>query len=91
AGWHYVKRFAIRKDGMLLPEALGGSSTTGMKSAFRFNASSGVRCLWCFGALNFGGNGGVAYAYGSYGPGTAHWYGRPRLSGAGKKRGEWAA
>ena len=91
AGWHYIKRFAIRKDGMLLPEALGGSSTTGMKSAFYFYTSSGVRCLWCFGYLHLGGYGGVAYATGYDGPGSAYWRERPRLSGSGKKRGEWAA
>lgn len=51
-------------------------------SAFSFNAASGLRCLWCFGNLNNGGNGGSACANGNNTPGNANWNERPRLSSA---------
>jgi len=41
--------------------------------------------------LSYGGFGGLAGALGGATPSDAAWYGRPRLSGSGKKRGEWAA
>ena len=88
--WQYIKHFAIRNDGMLMPDALGASSTTFMKSAFYFNASSGVRAPWVFADLGDTGRAGLACAYG-LAPSSASWNGRPRLSGSGKKRGEWAA
>lgn len=90
AGWQYVKHLEIRNDGMIVPDAVGGSSTTYLKSAFDFGASSGVRAPWRFCNLYGGGRGGLAGAGGSSAS-TAGWYGRPRLSGSGKKRGEWAA
>jgi hypothetical protein len=60
-------------------------------SAFNFNGSSGVRAPWRFTSLYYGGYGGLAGAGGDAAPGYADWRERPRLSGSGKKRGEWAA
>ena len=94
SGWQYIKHIQIRHDGMIVPEGAGGTgsgSTSFMKSAFYFNDSSGVRAPWRFCALYNGGCGGLAGADGSTTPSYASWYGRPRLSGSGKKRGEWAA
>jgi hypothetical protein len=91
SGWQYEKHLAINDKGMIYPDALGAASTTFMKSAFYFRASSGVRAPWRFYALNSGGYGGLAGANGSVTPGYADWDERPRLSGSGKKRGEWAA
>ena len=90
-GWQYEKHLAINNKGMIYPDALGASTTTFMKSAFDFGDSSGVRAPWRFMSLYRGGSGGLAGAGGSVTPGAAYWHGRPRLSGSGKKRGEWAA
>jgi hypothetical protein len=90
SGWQYIKHLEIRSDGMIVPDATGGSSTTFMKSAFGFDGSSGVRAPWRFCALHSEGYGGLAGAYGGT-PGDAGWNERPRLSGSGKKRGEWQA
>lgn len=91
SGWQYVKHLAIRTDGMIVPDAVGGSSTTFMRSAFYFRDASGVRAPWRFCHLDHGGPGGLAGAAGGLTPGGANWSERPRLSGSGKKRGEWAA
>ena len=90
-GWNYVKSFMKTKLGVLFPNAIGGSSTTYYKSAFSGTGSAGVRCPWRFAALNIGGLAGLAGEHGNYSPGNSNWFGRPRLSGAGKKRGEWPA
>ena len=90
-GWQYVKHHEIRDDGMIVPDAVGGSSTTYLKSAFYFGASSSVRAPWRFCFLSYGGYGGLAGADGYSAPSSANWSERPRLSGSGKKRGEWAA
>lgn len=90
SGWNYVKTFARTKLGVLFPESLGGSSTTYFKSAFNGSYGAGVRCPWRFGGLGTGGAAGLAYEYGHAAPTYADWHGRPRLSGAGKKRGEWS-
>lgn len=90
-GWNYVKSFMKTKLGVLFPNALGGSSTTYYKSAFYGTSSSGVRCPWRFAHLGNGGLAGLAGEHGYASPGYSHWNGRPRLSGAGKKRGEWPA
>ena len=90
-GWQYEKHLETRTDGMIAPDAVGGSSTTYLKSAFCFGASSGVRAPWRFLHLDGGGYGGLAGAGGYNAPGGAAWNGRPRLSGSGKKRGEWTA
>ena len=91
SGWQYEKHLAINSKGMIYPDALGASSTTFEKSAFSFGASSGVRAPWRFVNLIDGGAGGLAGAFGGVTPGSANWLERPRLSGSGKKRGEWAA
>ena len=94
SGWQYIKHFQIRTDGMLVPEGCGeagAGSSAYLKSAFAFSGASGVRAPWRFGALDNGGTGGLAYANGYDTPSHAGWDGRPRLSGSGKKRGEWQA
>jgi len=83
SGWQYEKHLEINDKGMIYPDALGAASTTFMKSAFNFNASSGVRAPWRFYNLNNGGNGGLAGANGNNTPGNANWNERPRLSARG--------
>ena len=91
SGWNYVKAFIKSKLGMLFPKLIGGSSTTYFKSAFCGTISAGVRCPWRFASLGNGGTAGLAAEYGSNAPGASYWHSRPRLCGAGKKRGEWSA
>ena len=94
SGWQYIKHFQIRTDGMLVPEGCGeagAGSSAYLKSSFYFGDASGVRAPWRFGALSNGGLGGLACADGSDTPSYAGWGERPRLSGSGKKRGEWQA
>ena len=90
-GWNnWVKDFSRTRLGVLAPRLFGGSSGTYYRSAFNGAYSAGPRCPWRFGDLHYGGTGGLACEHGYYWPGSASWSGRPRLSGAGKKRGEWA-
>ena len=90
-GWNnWVKDFSRTRLGVLAPRLFGGSSGTYYRSAFYGAYSAGPRCPWRFGHLSHGGHGGLACEDGYAWPGSAYWYGRPRLSGAGKKRGEWA-
>ena len=91
SGWNYVKAFIKPKLGVLFPKLIGGSSTTYFKSAFYGTGSAGVRCPWRFASLYDGGFAGLAAEYGYSAPGSSAWHGRPRLCGAGKKRGEWSA
>ena len=91
SGWNYVKAFIKSKLGVLIPKLIGGSSTTYFKSAFCGTYSAGVRCPWRFAGLNGGGAAGLAAESGDVAPGASHWYCRPRLCGAGKKRGYWSA
>ena len=91
SGWKYVKFFVRNKLGVLFPDQIGGASNTYYKSAFAVTGSAGVRCPWRFGYLYDHAYCGLACEYGDLAPRSAYWYGRPRLSGAGKKRGEWAA
>ena len=90
-GWNYIKSFISTKLGILFPKEFGGSNTTYYKSAFSGAAGAGVRCPWRFAGLNGGGLAGLACEIGSSAPSAANWNGRPRLGGAGKKRGEWTA
>ena len=90
SGWNYVKAFVKTKLGVLFPKLIGGSSTTFFKSAFSGASSAGLRCPWRFMHLYNGGGAGLAGENGNYSPGNSDWYGRPRLGGAGKKRGEWS-
>ena len=91
SGWNYVKAFIKSKLGVLFPKLIGGSSTTYFKSVFFGTGSAGVRCPWRFASLSHGGAAGLAAEVGCYAPGISGWLGRPRLCGAGKKRGEWSA
>jgi hypothetical protein len=87
SGWQYVKKFARTVKGVLFPELIGGSSTTYYKSAFFGAYSTGVRSPWRFCSLNSGGYAGLAGGNGGNTPSDSSWNGRPRLGGAGKKRG----
>lgn len=87
SGWQYVKKFARTTKGILFPETIGGGSTTYFKSAFYGAGSAGVRSPWRFGALYGGANAGLACEDGNPTPSNSNGYGRPRLGGAGKKRG----
>ena len=91
SGWNYVKAFIKSKLGVLFPKLIGGSSTTYFSSAFYGTNSAGVRCPWRFANLNNGGDAGLAAEHCNVAPGYSNWNGRPRLCGAGKKRGEWSA
>ncbi|MBR4142483.1 MAG: hypothetical protein IKR10_03100, partial [Firmicutes bacterium] len=91
SSWQYFKHLQIRTDGMIMPEGYSGSSSIFFKSAFVFDDSSGVRVPWRVCNLDSGGSGALAGAAGDLAPASAYWYGRPRLSGSGKKRGEWQA
>ena len=91
SGWNYVKAFIKSKLGVLFPKLIGGSSTTYLKSAFCGTGSAGVRCPWRFATLYSGGIAGLAAENGGNAPGSSSWHSRPRLCGAGKKRGEWSA
>ena len=90
-GWQYVKAFLKTKLGVLFPRLIGGSSTTYFKSAFCGTNSAGVRSPWRFCILSNGGTAGLAGEIGYNAPSYSYWNGRPRLCGAGKKRGEWSA
>ena len=90
-GWNYVKRFVSTRLGILFPEEFGGGSTTYYKSAFLGSHSAGVRCPWRFGDLSDAGDAGLACEHGGSAPSASGWHSRPRLSGSGKKRGEWTA
>ena len=89
--WQYVKEFVETSLAILFPKTIGGSSTGYVKSAFCGANSAGVRCPWRFGYLNHGAAAGLGCESGNFTPSAACWNGRPRLSGSGKKRGEWAA
>ena len=91
SGWNYVKAFIKSKLGVLFPKLIGGSSTTYFKSSFCGTISAGVRCPWRFAGLGNGGGAGLAAEAGGNAPGSSYWGSRPRLCGAGKKRGEWSA
>lgn len=89
-GWRYVRHHEIRDDGMIVPDALGGSSATYLKSALYFNTLSDDYAPKRFGYLSSGGNGGLAGAS-IIDFAVSNWDERPRLSGSGKKRGTWTA
>lgn len=90
-GWQYVKHHEIRDDGMIVPDAVGGSSTAYLKSCFCFSNSSGDYHPERFGYVSSDSYGGLAGVQGTRSPTSALWYNRPRLSGSGKKRGTWTA
>ena len=92
-GWQYIKEFKDTDLGILFPETIGGSSTGYYKSAFHGSYGTGVRCPWRFGSLTSSSAPyfGLACEVGSNAPSNSDWGSSPRLGGAGKKRGEWAA
>ena len=92
-GWNYVKEFVSTRLGILFPSIIGGdgSDSKYYKSAFYGTYSAGVRCPWRFAALHSAGDAGLACESGGSTPSSSNWHSRPRLSGSGKKRGEWAA
>ena len=89
-GWNWIKKFFDNPKGVLFPETFGGSSTGYYKSAFYGTPSAGVRAPWRFCSLASTTAAGLAGAAGCNTPSITYWNGRPRLSGSGKKRGEWA-
>ena len=89
-GWQYLKAYVRTKLSVLFPRLIGGDSTHWLKSCFSGAYSASVRCPWRFGGLSGGAYAGLACEAG-YPPSSADWGGRPRLSGSGKKRGEWTA
>ena len=91
SGWNWVREFIQIVTSVLWPSLLDGSATTRYKSGLSGSYSAGVRCPWRRGALYHGAIAGLACEYAVNSPGNASWYGSPRLPGAGKKRGEWAA
>jgi len=91
AGWNYIKSFTRTRLGIVWPKAFGGASSTYFKSALYGSSGAGVRAPWRFGLLSSTGGAGLACALVYNTPASTHWDGRPRLSGAGKKRGEWVA
>ena len=74
--WTYITDNIIDDD-VLWPEATTASgSGVGVGAGFfRYPASSGVRAAWCFGYLNYGGDGGVPCRFSIYGLSGASWYG----------------
>ena len=91
SSWQYIKHLIKNALGVVFPDAVGGSSTTYFKSAFYWWYSTGVRSPWRFFYLITGGPAGLAGATGDLPPGFTSWTVVPRLSGSGKKRGEWSA
>ena len=90
-GWNWVRHFAETDKAVLFPDnLLDGASNRYYKSGFRGATSAGVRCPWRFGSLDVNAHCGLGCEAGGSTPGGAHWHGRPRLCGSGKKRGEWA-
>lgn len=85
-GWQYVRKF--HDDGaVLMPTAVGGASeTTHFKSAFCPTSWADRICPWRRGNLDISGFAGLAGEYGINGPGSASWYGCPRLGGSGARR-----
>ena len=90
-GWNYVKKFFRTVKAVLFPETVGGSTSGWFKSGFSGAYSAGVCCPWRCGNLSSGAAAGLACETGSNAPSSSNWFGRPRLSGSGKKRGVWAA
>ena len=90
SGWKYVKQFVKNTIGIVFPKVFGESSTGYFKSAFYVSGEAGVRAPWRFGNMTNGANAGLACEASNDTPTYVHWFGRPRLSGSGKKRGEWS-
>ena len=90
-GWNWIKSYVKTKLAVMFPNFFGGSSTTYYKSGFLGARAAGVRCPWRSGNLADGSYYGLACEAGHRAPSDSAWYGRGRLGGSGKKRGEWTA
>ena len=88
--WSYPKEFIENDRDLLFLSEIGGTASSYYRSGFYCSPAAGVRAPWRYGGLNYGVYGGLACAYGNGAPSIATWDGRPRLSGSGKSRGEWA-
>lgn len=86
-GWQYLKSFVRTVKGVLFPETIGGSSVTYFKSVFIGTFSTGVWSPWRFGSMDAETAAGLACELGANASSSSTWNGRPRLGGAGKKRG----
>ena len=85
--WHYIRKMGKLGAEAMMYEKFNGSGSTYVRAAFVSPSSAGVYAPWRGGALYDGAGCGLPCASGSSGPGTAYWYGVPRLAGSGKKRG----
>lgn len=85
--WNYIRALGELGAEAMDYKEFGGSSSTYLRAAFRSSGVAGLRAPWYGGGLGAGGYCGLPCAHGNYSPGTAHWFGVPRLAGSGKKRG----
>ena len=85
--WNYIRALGKLGAEAMDYEEFGGSSSTYLRAAFYSPGVAGLRAPWRGGNLYDGGNAGLPCALGSASPGSAFWYGVPRLAGSGKKRG----
>ena len=85
--WHYIRKLGKLGAEAMMYEKFNGSGSTYVRAAFNSPGSAGVYAPWRGGSLVDGAACGLPCANGYVGPGTACWYGVPRLAGSGKKRG----
>ena len=85
--WHYIRKLGKLGAEAMMYEKFNGSGSTYVRAAFGSPSSAGVYAPWRGGTLLGGAHCGLPCAHGYAGPGTAYWYGVPRLAGSGKKRG----
>ena len=85
--WHFIRKMGKLGAEAMMYEKFGGSGSTYVRAAFLSPGSAGVCAPWRGGDLFDVAHCGLPCAAGNYGPGTAYWYGVPRLAGSGKKRG----
>lgn len=88
--WFWVKDMNELESEAMIPLEFGGSSSTYYRSAVGSpGGSGGVRSPARGGGLSPGAISGLVCADGSWAPAWSGWYGAARLTGAGKKRGEF--
>ena len=87
--WSYIRSLAKLGAEAIVYKEMGGSSSTFLRAGFYSPNSPGLRTPWRGGNLAGSGFCGLPCAAGSFSPKAGHWYGAPRLSGSGKKRGHW--
>ena len=71
--WNYIKDYAMEK-GARVPENVGGTSSTGYRTAWHPGASAGQRELLVGGGLGGGSAAGVGCAYSNLALSYASWY-----------------